>query len=183
MRSRRGDALPRRAISSLAVRRADANHRVAASIHQYLVPRGNLARLRRRTRRVLRILEFGTSGRNPGLVRQVRRISIAHVRVFPISHLALRSIRATANPWVRSKGRLTFDTSISEFKKGETVARHYHHGVEIGYVLQGRMVQFPGKAPTLAAAVAGSSPCAARPPLGTMERSRAAFCSSAGETR
>ena len=40
-------------------------------------------------------------------------------------------------------------TSISEFKKGETVPRHYHHGIETGYVLQGTMVQLPGQAPTM----------------------------------
>lgn len=40
-------------------------------------------------------------------------------------------------------------TSISEFKKGETVPRHYHHGIETGYVLQGTMVRFPGRAPTM----------------------------------
>jgi quercetin dioxygenase-like cupin family protein len=40
-------------------------------------------------------------------------------------------------------------TSISEFKKGETIPRHYHHGIETGYVLQGTMVQLPGRAPTM----------------------------------
>ncbi len=40
-------------------------------------------------------------------------------------------------------------TSISEFKKGETIPRHYHHGIETGYVLQGTMVQFPGRAATM----------------------------------
>jgi quercetin dioxygenase-like cupin family protein len=40
-------------------------------------------------------------------------------------------------------------TSISEFKRGETIPRHYHHGIETGYVLQGTMVQFPGQAPTM----------------------------------
>jgi quercetin dioxygenase-like cupin family protein len=40
-------------------------------------------------------------------------------------------------------------TSISEIKRGETIPRHYHHGVEAGYVLQGTMVQFPGQAPTM----------------------------------
>ena len=40
-------------------------------------------------------------------------------------------------------------TSISEIKKGETIPRHYHHGIEAGYVLQGTMVQFPGQAPTM----------------------------------
>jgi quercetin dioxygenase-like cupin family protein len=40
-------------------------------------------------------------------------------------------------------------TSISEIKKGETIPRHFHHGVETGYVLQGTMVQYPGQAPTM----------------------------------
>ncbi len=42
-------------------------------------------------------------------------------------------------------------TSISEIRKGETVPRHSHHGIETGYVLQGSMVQLPGQAPTLMA--------------------------------
>ncbi len=40
-------------------------------------------------------------------------------------------------------------TSISEIRKGETIARHSHHGIETGYVLQGSMVQLPGQAPTM----------------------------------
>jgi quercetin dioxygenase-like cupin family protein len=40
-------------------------------------------------------------------------------------------------------------TSISEFKKGEIVPRHSHHGIETGYVLQGTMVQLPGQPPTM----------------------------------
>jgi quercetin dioxygenase-like cupin family protein len=40
-------------------------------------------------------------------------------------------------------------TSISEIKKGETIPRHYHHGIETGFVLQGTMVQLPGQAPTM----------------------------------
>ena len=40
-------------------------------------------------------------------------------------------------------------TSISEIKKGETIPRHFHHGIETGYVLQGTMVQFPGHEPAM----------------------------------
>jgi quercetin dioxygenase-like cupin family protein len=40
-------------------------------------------------------------------------------------------------------------TSIVEVHKGETIARHLHHGVEAGYVLQGTLVQYPGKPPTM----------------------------------
>jgi quercetin dioxygenase-like cupin family protein len=42
-------------------------------------------------------------------------------------------------------------TSVSEIRKGETVPRHSHHGIETGYVLQGSMVQLPGQAPTMMA--------------------------------
>jgi quercetin dioxygenase-like cupin family protein len=40
-------------------------------------------------------------------------------------------------------------SSISEFKPGDELARHLHHGVEAGYVVQGAMVQSPGQAPTM----------------------------------
>jgi quercetin dioxygenase-like cupin family protein len=40
-------------------------------------------------------------------------------------------------------------TSIDEIRKGETLPRHSHHGIETGYVLQGSMVQLPGQAPTM----------------------------------
>jgi quercetin dioxygenase-like cupin family protein len=40
-------------------------------------------------------------------------------------------------------------SSIVEIKKGEQTARHFHHGVEAGYVLQGSMVQYPGKDPVM----------------------------------
>lgn len=39
-------------------------------------------------------------------------------------------------------------TSISEYKVGDKIPRHLHHGVETGYVLQGSGIQMPGKAPT-----------------------------------
>jgi quercetin dioxygenase-like cupin family protein len=39
--------------------------------------------------------------------------------------------------------------SIVEIKPGETSNMHFHHGLEAAYVLQGAMVQAPGKEPTL----------------------------------
>ena len=36
-------------------------------------------------------------------------------------------------------------SSIVEFKPGDEVGRHLHHGVESGYILQGTKVQYPGK--------------------------------------
>jgi quercetin dioxygenase-like cupin family protein len=40
-------------------------------------------------------------------------------------------------------------SSISEYKAGEMLPRHTHHGVEAGYVVQGAMIQVPGQAPTM----------------------------------
>ena len=40
-------------------------------------------------------------------------------------------------------------SSISEFRPGEELPRHLHHGVEAGYVVQGAMVQNPGQPPTM----------------------------------
>ncbi len=38
-------------------------------------------------------------------------------------------------------------SSIVEFKVGDEVGLHSHHGVESGYILQGATVQYPGKEP------------------------------------
>jgi quercetin dioxygenase-like cupin family protein len=37
--------------------------------------------------------------------------------------------------------------SIAEYKPGESLDRHFHHGVETAYVVQGASVQIPGKDP------------------------------------
>jgi len=37
--------------------------------------------------------------------------------------------------------------SIAEYKPGDTVDAHFHHGVEAAYVVQGASVQIPGKEP------------------------------------
>jgi hypothetical protein len=39
-------------------------------------------------------------------------------------------------------------SSISEFKPGDILPPHFHHGIEAGTVLQGGMVQMPGKDPS-----------------------------------
>ena len=38
-------------------------------------------------------------------------------------------------------------SSISEFKPGEILGRHFHHGVESGYFIQGGMIQAFGEEP------------------------------------
>ncbi len=35
--------------------------------------------------------------------------------------------------------------SISEYKPGDQLPAHFHHGIEAGYVLEGGMVEVPGK--------------------------------------
>ena len=46
-------------------------------------------------------------------------------------------------------GTMEVISSLAEFKPGEEVFRHSHPGIESGYVLQGAMVQFPGKEPVM----------------------------------
>ena len=40
-------------------------------------------------------------------------------------------------------------SSIIEYKTGDVTSRHFHHGVETAYVIQGSMIQLPGKDPTM----------------------------------
>jgi quercetin dioxygenase-like cupin family protein len=40
-------------------------------------------------------------------------------------------------------------TSIVEVMPGETLGRHSHHGIESLYVIQGAMIEAPGKEPTM----------------------------------
>ncbi|MBI3372958.1 MAG: cupin domain-containing protein [Betaproteobacteria bacterium] len=35
--------------------------------------------------------------------------------------------------------------SISEYKPGDALPAHFHHGIEAGYVVEGGMVEVPGK--------------------------------------
>ncbi len=39
--------------------------------------------------------------------------------------------------------------SVTEYQPGEGIPRHLHHGIESGYVVQGTMIQVPGKEPTM----------------------------------
>jgi quercetin dioxygenase-like cupin family protein len=42
-------------------------------------------------------------------------------------------------------------SSITEYKPGDELSRHLHNGTEMGYVVQGAMIQVPGKDPTMLA--------------------------------
>lgn len=35
--------------------------------------------------------------------------------------------------------------SLSEYKPGDALPAHFHHGIEAGYVIEGGMVEIPGK--------------------------------------
>lgn len=39
--------------------------------------------------------------------------------------------------------------SVTEYKPGDGIPRHLHHGIESGYVVQGTMIQVAGKEPTM----------------------------------
>jgi quercetin dioxygenase-like cupin family protein len=38
--------------------------------------------------------------------------------------------------------------SVAEYKPGDSIPLHTHHGVETAYIVQGGMIQLPGKEPT-----------------------------------
>jgi quercetin dioxygenase-like cupin family protein len=42
-------------------------------------------------------------------------------------------------------------SSIAEYQPGDAIPRHSHHGLEAVYVIQGAMIQRPGKEPQLLA--------------------------------
>ncbi len=39
--------------------------------------------------------------------------------------------------------------SVAEYKRGEGIDLHFHHGIEAAYVVQGASVQAPGKDPVM----------------------------------
>ena len=42
---------------------------------------------------------------------------------------------------------MEFISAVSEYRPGDSIGRHFHHGHETGYVLQGGMIQPPGREP------------------------------------
>src|SRR6266704_679288 len=44
-------------------------------------------------------------------------------------------------------GPMEVISSTLEFPPGTELRRHFHHGIETGYVLQGALIQRPGRAP------------------------------------
>ena len=45
-------------------------------------------------------------------------------------------------------GNMEVITSITEYKKGERVIRHFHNGIEAAYIIQGTMIQRAGQGPS-----------------------------------
>jgi hypothetical protein len=41
--------------------------------------------------------------------------------------------------------------SVGEYKPGDSIGLHIHHGIEAAYILQGASIQLPGKEPTMLA--------------------------------
>ena len=41
--------------------------------------------------------------------------------------------------------------SVGEYKPGDSIGLHIHHGIEAAYILQGASIQLPGKEPTILA--------------------------------
>jgi len=42
---------------------------------------------------------------------------------------------------------MEFISALSEYRPGDSIGRHFHHGVETGYVLQGGLIKPHGKNP------------------------------------
>lgn len=82
-------------------------------------------------------------------MRQYQGISIVSAIVLLIASTA--SAADTAGRKELSRADLTgapgmeVVTSIVEYKTGETLPRHLHHGIESAYVIQGASLQQPGK--------------------------------------
>jgi hypothetical protein len=62
--------------------------------------------MRRRTRRLLHVLNPGARRGYSGSDRSDPWIPIAHVRICQVSHLAWRFVGGTVAAWVTPKGRL-----------------------------------------------------------------------------
>ena len=83
--------------------------------------------------------------------RSALLLSLALAFALPLTALAQDS------PARKEFRRIDFDgapgmevvSSITEYKPGELLAAHLHHGVEALYVVQGAMIQPPGKEPTM----------------------------------
>jgi len=82
------------------------------------------------------------------------------VRACALGAMALLSIAATDSSDLSGRTELkraelsaapamVVVSSIIEIRTGQEIARHLHHGIETGYVVQGSLVQYPGKEPTL----------------------------------
>ncbi len=61
----------------------------------------------------------------------------------PAARVELRRADVSGAPGMESI------SSISVYQPGEDLPRHYHHGLEMVYVIQGAMVQPPGKEPQM----------------------------------
>lgn len=58
-----------------------------------------------------------------------------------------RSVLARAD--IDGAPGMEFISAVSEYRPGDSIGRHFHHGVETGYVLQGGVIKPRGKAPVV----------------------------------
>jgi ketosteroid isomerase-like protein len=91
------------------------------------------------------------------LVRTVAVLCVfgAGVAAGPAAPISADSTKQTDSPQRVEQKRADFRgapameviASIAEYRPGEGIERHAHHGVEVAYVIQGATVQSPGKDP------------------------------------
>jgi hypothetical protein len=84
-----------------------------------------------------------------GIVVAAAAFAVAFASVAPAQDSAARKELKRAD--VSGAPGMEIISSITELKPGDEFARHLHHGVEAGYVVQGSMIQVPGQAPMMLA--------------------------------
>jgi quercetin dioxygenase-like cupin family protein len=104
-------------------------------------------------RRTIRPGHAGGEGGHAMTLRRSRMFIAALAFVVPIAAQAQDSQQRKELRRVdlSGAGGMEVISSISEFRPGDELPRHLHHGIEAGYVVQGAMVQNPGQPPTMLA--------------------------------
>jgi quercetin dioxygenase-like cupin family protein len=104
-------------------------------------------------RRTIRRDNAGGEGGHAMTLHRSRMFVAAIAFVIPVAAQAQDSPQRKELRRVDLSGAAGMEviSSISEFRPGDELPRHLHHGVEAGYVVQGAMVQNPGQPPAMLA--------------------------------
>jgi len=87
---------------------------------------------------------------------RARRLVIAACLATGATALAAQTLEPTARKELKrvdlsGAPGMQLISSLSEYAPGDEIPRHVHHGLEAVYVVQGAMIQVPGKEPQMLA--------------------------------